>query len=416
MSLGWYLLILPPYLYILLIDYLSKRFLLPTAITIPISLLVIQIPIFFHVLKDEIEDYLRKEQSIFNSAYFRLEKERSDQNKKIELERQKMAQMEERMRVVLSTKQPFKVVAGMRTAAEMIVFDQAYQYLKHKPHPAATAAETVRRYKNLAEKIQRETLEIKYKYDYILAVFPEIAEYVNNDEDLISVGEHLSYKDLEKIKDRRKDYLSLEEYNKLSETEKSQLALNRYIQCRSKSRWQIGRDYEMSCAHQLRESGYSVELTGIKYKTEDLGRDLIAVKDKGDEIEILIVQCKNWSQERTIHENVIMQLFGTTVLYAVNNKIRYSQIIPVLMIPPHGQLSEIALKVSKELNIRIMRIQNIEFPRIKCNINNGNKIYHLPFDQQYDRTEIKLPGECYAYTVAEAECKGFRRAMKHLYN
>lgn len=31
---------------------------------------------------------------------------------------------------------------------------------------------------------------------------------------------------------------------------------------------------------------------------------------------------------------------------------------------------------------------------IKCNIGtNGEKIYHLPFDQQYYRTEIKKAGE-----------------------
>jgi hypothetical protein len=52
---------------------------------------------------------------------------------------------------------------------------------------------------------------------------------------------------------------------------------------------------------------------------------------------------------------------------------------------------------------------------IKCNINQGTKekIYHLPFDQQYDRTKI-LPelGEFYADTTAEAEEKGFRRAFR----
>ena len=41
------------------------------------------------------------------------------------------------------------------------------------------------------------------------------------------------------------------------------------------------------------------------------------------------------------------------------------------------------------------------------------KIYHLPFDQQYDKCSIKLgSGEFYAMTVKEAEEKGFRRAMK----
>jgi hypothetical protein len=52
---------------------------------------------------------------------------------------------------------------------------------------------------------------------------------------------------------------------------------------------------------------------------------------------------------------------------------------------------------------------------VKCNISgrDGEKIYHLPFDQQYDRTKIgHRPGEKYVYSVAEAERDGFRRAWK----
>ena len=44
----------------------------------------------------------------------------------------------------------------------------------------------------------------------------------------------------------------------------------------------------------------------------------------------------------------------------------------------------------------------------------GEKIYHLPFDQQYDRTIIgDCAGEFHAFTVKEAEDAGFRRAFKH---
>ena len=57
-----------------------------------------------------------------------------------------------------------------------------------------------------------------------------------------------------------------------------------------------------------------------------------------------------------------------------------------------------------------------EFPRIKCNINNKEKIYHLPFDQQYDRTIIgDQKGEFFAWTIQEAVDKGFRRAKKYFY-
>ena len=55
-------------------------------------------------------------------------------------------------------------------------------------------------------------------------------------------------------------------------------------------------------------------------------------------------------------------------------------------------------------------------PRIKCNISRGGeRIYHLPFDQQYDTTVITPnTGELWAQTVAEAETAGFRRAWRWL--
>ena len=55
-----------------------------------------------------------------------------------------------------------------------------------------------------------------------------------------------------------------------------------------------------------------------------------------------------------------------------------------------------------------------EYPVIKCNVaHDGEKIYHLPFDQQYDRVEISgKKGACYVETVKEAEEQGFRRAYR----
>lgn len=55
------------------------------------------------------------------------------------------------------------------------------------------------------------------------------------------------------------------------------------------------------------------------------------------------------------------------------------------------------------------------YPCIKCNVSrrDGTKIYHLPFDQQYDRTLIEEEkNECYVETVKEAEDLGFRRAFR----
>jgi len=52
---------------------------------------------------------------------------------------------------------------------------------------------------------------------------------------------------------------------------------------------------------------------------------------------------------------------------------------------------------------------------IKCNISSKNKekIFHLPFDQQYDRINIDISkGEKYVSTVKEAEDLGFRKAKR----
>ena len=43
----------------------------------------------------------------------------------------------------------------------------------------------------------------------------------------------------------------------------------------------------------------------------------------------------------------------------------------------------------------------------------GEKIYHLPFDINYDKTVIDpAHGEFYAATVPQAESAGFRRTHK----
>lgn len=43
----------------------------------------------------------------------------------------------------------------------------------------------------------------------------------------------------------------------------------------------------------------------------------------------------------------------------------------------------------------------------------GEKIYHLPFDINYDKTVIApAHGEFYAATVLQAESAGFRRTHK----
>lgn len=365
----------------------------------------------------------REQKTTLNNQFRELKKQLLTESKNVKLlADQRVSDAETRakeMYALLSSSSPFTSCAEMMADIFLTHYFSSEDYLRHKPHPAIQAANEVKILRKETKSYFTRMKELEYKLSYIIKRFPDIEIYTNNDEDLLSLKEAITSSDeIMATKDNRKDYLSQEEYQNLTETQKSQLALDRYVQSRTKNKWSIGRDYEMSCAFQMEADGYSVEMNGIKLRMGDLGRDLIAKKNNGDIFgnEVLIIQCKNWSRHHLIRENVIMQLLGTKIEYEISHNNVNQEVTPVLMIPPYSQLSETALQFADKLKVRILRLENKDFPRIKCNINNGQKIYHLPFDQQYDRTEIKLTGECYVWTVAEAESKGFRRAMRYNFN
>jgi hypothetical protein len=126
-----------------------------------------------------------------------------------------------------------------------------------------------------------------------------------------------------------------------------------------------------------------------------------------------IVQAKCWSRSKVIREKHVFQLFGTTIHYRLA-----SPGIPVTaVLGTTTSLSDVAAEAAKVLDIRVDTIMlPPSYPMIKCNINpgTGERIYHLPFDQQYDRTQICRPGECYVETIKEAEHLGFRRAWRYV--
>lgn len=298
----------------------------------------------------------------------------------------------------------FPRVAKIVTEKTIQHYYDAEQYLISKSRPAYSAAETVKLLSKETKLYVKELAELQLKLAYIEDMYPNISDIFEpgfNGEDDFEL-------ETKENTDRVRLFLSKEEYRKLSITEKNQLALDRYIESR-KNKWQIGRDYEMYIGHKLEEEGYAVKYTGIIENLEDMGRDLIAIKGS----KTLIVQCKNWSQEKTIHEKHVFQLYGTLVLYKLDNPMFEAKGIFVTT----TKLSEKARAVAKELDIEIVEQLPLgDFPRIKCNVNRttGEKIYHLPFDQQYDTTVInEKDGEFYAFTVKEAEAQGFRRAWRH---
>ena len=267
---------------------------------------------------------------------------------------------------------------------------------------------------DLVKKLRAEkralTKEIKI-YQNILgnyeAIFPWLEEFKE-----VDYKQAFSYIDAEEDEDYEptKNWLSPVEYDTLSVIEKNQLALDRYKK-RKKSDWDIGIEYERYVGYLYEKKGYSVTYTGATQGLQDMGRDLIA--EKGDDI--YVIQCKRWAKEKTIHEKHIFQLFGTGFVLSMKEKKK--TVHPVFYTTT--TLSKLAKSCAKKLDIEVFENFDMEeYPLIKCNIGHSEKgkekIYHLPFDQQYDRIIIQpKKGEKFVSTVQEAEDLGFRRALRH---
>ena len=254
--------------------------------------------------------------------------------------------------------------------------------------------------------------ESQYQLAYLLKLFPALQDYIEAEYEQLPIVRVEELSDYDEVR----DYLSKEEYLSLSTSEKNQLALDRYVSSHNKSNWQVGRDYEMYIGYRYSLKGYAVDYFGMNNGLEDLGRDLIVCKGNS----IKIIQCKYWSKEKLIHENHITQLYGTMISYCIENQINrsYTQVDAVLI--TNIKLSDMAKRMADCLGVKYRENFPIgDYPRIKCNIGHNEygektRIYHLPFDQQYDATKINGTGEFLAMTVREAENAGFRRARKWL--
>ena len=309
-------------------------------------------------------------------------------------------------------------LAMLIAEADRAFDDSISAHLRHKKHPAQKAAEEVaearaerRIYKEKAKFLEYQLLSLK---EY----FPFLEEYENvildESVSLLPNGTNL---DAPEDSDPVLRFVQKTDYDQMPTAQRNQLALDRYLNGKL-SPVTIGRLYERCLGYQYEQAGWKVEYHGILKGLEDLGRDLICSKGNA----IKIVQAKCWSKEKLIYEKHIFQLFGTTQMYSIDHKMSdlFSATITGQLVTTTN-LSPMARKVAERLKIEVVECCPLDkkFPMIKCNINQATKekIYHLPFDQQYDRTKI-IPelGECYASTTAEAEQMGFRRAFRHLGN
>lgn len=285
------------------------------------------------------------------------------------------------------------------------------QILRLKKRPAVSKAKEIEGpIKEKIVKLTKENARLRLELKIFDEHFPEYAEIrehiLDSEEALFETSE-----DGDKT-DRVRKFLTASEYERLDETSRNQLALDKYIS-RNHSQQEIGRLYERYLGYLWESKGWEVQFIGLVDGFEDLGRDLICKKENAVEI----IQAKNWASHKTIHEKHLYQLYATKTHYCLSKNLNREQEQNVKAVfVTTTDLSDMAKEVAEYLKISVQQIPlKKDYPMIKCNINptNKTKIYHLPFDQQYDKIKVgDQQGECYLQTVAEAEKKGFRRAFR----
>ena len=311
--------------------------------------------------------------------------------------------------VINETSQLYPWLANIYSELFYSVDENLAKELRRKKRPAKKAADSISILAKEKKELIAQNKMLEHQLRYLEAIFPWLEEFEDaNPYDIYNCISMSDSQDIysDEYKSVLKNWLSPDEYNRLDNSEKYQLALDRYKN-RKKTDWEVGIEFERYIGYLYESKGYKVIYHGAIMGLEDMGRDLIVKMPN----EVLIIQCKRWAKTKKIHEKHIFQLYGSVVIETIKNPDRKYQGVFITT----TSLSELALKCAETLNIDVKEYVDVEdYPLIKCNISKtGEKIYHLPFDQQYDRVDISpKKGEFYAYTIKEAEAKGFRRAFR----
>jgi hypothetical protein len=280
--------------------------------------------------------------------------------------------------------------------------------LQTKKRPAPAAANEVRRIAAERREVEKLSRLFQHQIETYESIFPWLKDFKDEefDELVKQLREGRPSELIDDDEDPALKWVPEAKYKKMSRAETNQLALDRYWQ-KKKTPWELCRDYERYVGYGYETDGWKVSYHGIIEGFDDLGRDIVASQE--DCVEI--VQCKYWSRHKEIHEKHLFQLFGTTVAYRLDHP---ASIVSATF-ATSTKLTERARQFAQALNIAVRESYSLErYPCIKCNIGrDGMGVYHLPFDQQYDRTVIELSrGEHYEDSVKGAEARGFRRAFR----
>ena len=286
--------------------------------------------------------------------------------------------------------------------ADYLTYDMEMEAMRARaliPSPESTLkVNTIREIRKDAEERIAQAKAAIYQLEYIKKIYPQLEEIIGTDYNDLDFSSKMPEIDVPR------QLLTKEEWDSLDEKGRNQLALERFCALRKCNNYQAGRDYLSGVVYEFEKRGCKAELIG-----NQLDNTIIAHLDGNT----IVAQCKYCADDKPVHENYIASLNNAHVAYCIENKINPADIMAVFV--TNGRLSEKAREMADVMGVKLIENHEYtEFPRIKCviDINEKKYGYHLPFDYWYDDVKLENEGEFYAFTVAEAESKGFRRAYK----
>ena len=273
--------------------------------------------------------------SLKNTELYAREQKLFEAEKK--LETQKQAFDQDIRKIIDDKSQQYPYIATQIADLYLLYDEQLAKNLAQKAHPAVRASEDVARIAGEKRELMQRVKALEYQIAEYEAISPQLSSIAD-----LTTSELCEASQSSEDRDSLRDWLSDSEYVSLSDERKFQLALDRWRR-RPRSNWQVGRDFERYIGYLYEMNGWKVSFFGALNGKNDLCRDLIAQKNS----QTLIIQCKRWAKEKTIHEKHVFQLFGSVMSYGIENPGSSPKGLLITTCP----LSDVAKQYAHALNI-----------------------------------------------------------------
>jgi hypothetical protein len=283
------------------------------------------------------------------------------------------------------------IVARAWADYEVAKAEATAAWLVSKPHPAPSAAATVRRLGRKLGEARRRAEAAEWR-----------AEMYESDLDWLAECRRLAgQEDLTPANGDPVDaWLDEDELHHLPRPLRTQLALDRAVRAQT-TPWHLAQDYERYVAYLRSSAGFAVTWR----RSQGLERDLVARLDGTIEI----VHCARAVPPRAVDDRRVGRLHAAVVATRLESRGR--QVTGTLVTTTVLSTQARALAEALRLDVR-EEMPHPEWPRIKCTAGDrgARRTYTLPLDPGYDDTPVDIArGDFFALTVAEAEERGFSR-------